>query len=548
MSVDTIWAETRALKRDEERTRRKQPLIRLWDGEYELQHIVGNEYNGQFSFISNDTGPGRLELPADSPAAQWIHDTQGRLDRDEGRGVHITVDHCGARWSGMLDKYSIEQREDGDTALVADWLHDYEHLKWRSLWSNPFLPAAFQAPRAFLLAGPTTWVLKTALFLNIFREFNPLVTWPDDPLDLSSWFTSLDQSTWHTVVKPQGFLEAADSGVVWGVLISRWATWHDAAHQMLEDAELSVRCDRWLTGDPPPWEGANLRNGTLVIDIVDKSGIYVGSSNGGNIFDGLVRTVVEFGDDFIDSTLDIIADADTPGDYFLPGSKYTDPVKPYAVYQEGDHSPIQTSAYIHSPAKGIQVNVGGHSMPGVNEAISASIQGAFDIVGSLVQIGSLGGTVDTLLQPLYEDVVLAWWSVKSPQRAQNAGWSRLFEYFQQGSDRAYTLAALMVLRAGFWATKTQVSWKVTVSDGRPFLIGDRGIGHFFLDDRVGLRLKGSPEIHMDRCRKIDLAWDAENPPEWQITIGDDRIFQDPAQRAWGKIEQLIAGLRDIGVY
>ena len=139
MSLETIWADTRALKRDEERTRRKHPLIRLWDGEYELQHIVGNEYNGQFSFISNDTGPGRLELPADSPAAEWIHDTQGRLDRDEGRGVHITVDHCGARWSGMLDKYSIEQREDGDTALVADFLHDYEHLKWRSLWSNPFL-------------------------------------------------------------------------------------------------------------------------------------------------------------------------------------------------------------------------------------------------------------------------------------------------------------------------------------------------------------------------------------------------------------------------
>lgn len=138
--------------------------------------------------------------------------------------------------------------------------------------------------------------------------------------------------------------------------------------------------------------------------------------------------------------------------------------------------------------------------------------------------------------------------MKSPQRAQNSGWSRLFEYFQQGSDRAYTLAALMVLRAGFWATKTQISWKIQVDSGRPFMVGDRGVGHFFLDDRVGLRLKGSPEIHMDRCRKIDLAWDADNPPEWQLTIGDDRIFQDPAQRAWGKIEQLISGLRDLGVY
>jgi hypothetical protein len=34
------------------------------------------------------------------------------------------------------------------------------------------------------------------------------------------------------------------------------------------------------------------------------------------VFDGLARTIVEFADDFIDSTYDIVADADTPEDYF----------------------------------------------------------------------------------------------------------------------------------------------------------------------------------------------------------------------------------------
>lgn len=551
-ALDTIWDNTRAHRRAEEQTRRERPLVRLFNSEWALQHVVGSEYRAEFSWVSNDTGPGRLELPADSPEAVWIHDYEGRLGRGEGRGVFVTVDHCGARWSGIMDKYALEQREDGDNVLVVDFMHDYEALKWRQMWCNPWLPAAFQLPRAFVLAGPVTWILKTALFLQIFREHNPLVTWPDDPFDLSydgPWFTSLNQSQWHTVVKPTSFLEASESGVVWGVLISRFATWHDACHTMLEDAELSVRCDRFLPGDPPPWPGANLRYGTLVVDIVDKSGIYVGTSHGGDVFDGLVRTVVEFADDFIDSTLELVADAETPQDYFLPGSKYTDPVKPYVVFQEGESSPIQSSGFINSPAKGVQVTVGGHSMPGVNEAISATIQAAFDIVGSIVQVGSLGGTVDTLLQPLYEDTILAWHSVKSAQRAQNQGWSQtLYEYFQQGSDRAYTLAALAVLRAGFYATKTQISWKVSVADGLPFMVGDRGVGHFWLDDRVGLRIKGSPKIHMDRCRKIDLAWDEENPAEWQITIGDDRIFQDPAQRAWGKIESLVAGLRDLGVW
>jgi len=31
-------------------------------------------------------------------------------------------------------------------------------------------------------------------------------------------------------------------------------------------------------------------------------------------------------------------------------------------------------------------------------------------------------------------------------------------------------------------------------------------------------------------------------------VGDERIWQDPAQRALGRIERLIAGLHDLGVW
>jgi hypothetical protein len=53
---------------------------------------------------------------------------------------------------------------------------------------------------------------------------------------------------------------------------------------------------------------------------------------------------------------------------------------------------------------------------------------------------------------------------------------------------------------------------------------------------------------MDRCRRIDLGWGPDTPPEWTINIGDERIWQDPAQRALGRIERLIAGLHDLGVW
>jgi hypothetical protein len=546
---DQIWDATREQKLVEERIRREQPVGRIWDAEWNVQHILGSEYSAKFSWISNDTGPGQTEFPMSSPVAQWIYDYQGRMDRDEGRTVGITIDYCGARWSGMLDKFAVEQREDGDTVLVVDWVADYEKLKWYSVVPNPFLPDAFQAPRAWLLAGPVTWVLRLTLFLAIWREHNPFLTWPDDPMDLNNWVTmGLDISDWHIVVKPESFIDAMASGVVWSVATSRWANFHDMAHYMVEDSEISIECRRYLPGDEEPWPGADLRYGTLVVDFVDKSGILVGTANGGNVFDGLARTVVEFADDFIDSTYDIVADADTPEDYFDIGRRYTDPVKPYVVFYEGETSPIQESSWIYSPTKGVQVAVGGHSAPGVNETISATIQAVGDILGNLVQLGSLGGTIDTLLAPLYEDTILAWQTYKSNERANNTGWDRLFTYFQEGAGKAYTISSLMVLRAGMWATKTVISWQVSVSDGQPYLIGDNGIGHFWLDDRIGLVLKADNQIHMDRCRRIDLAWGPDSPPEWNLNVGDERIWQDPAQRALGRIERLIAGLHDLGVW
>jgi hypothetical protein len=546
---DQIWDATREQKLVEERIRREQPVGRIWDAEWNVQHVLGSEYGAKFSWISNDTGPGQTEFPMSSPVAKWIYDYQGRMDRNEGRTVGISIDYCGARWSGILDKFAVEQREDGDTVLVVDWVADYEKLKWYSVVPNPFLPDAFQAPRAWLLAGPVTWVLRLTLFLAIWREHNPFLTWPDDPMDLNNWVTmGLDISDWHIVVKPESFIDAMASGVVWSVATSRWANFHDMAHYMVEDSEISIECRRYLPGDDEPWAGADLRYGTLVVDFVDKSGILVGTANGGNVFDGLARTVVEFADDFIDSTYDIVADADTPEDYFDIGKRYTDPVKPYVVFYEGETSPVQESSWIYSPTKGVQVAVGGHSAPGVNETISATIQAVGDILGNLVQLGSLGGTIDTLLAPLYEDTILAWQTYKSNERANNTGWDRLFTYFQEGAGKAYTISSLMVLRAGMWATKTVISWQVSVSDGQPYLIGDNGIGHFWLDDRIGLVLKADNQIHMDRCRRIDLAWGPDTPPEWTLNVGDERIWQDPAQRALGRIERLIAGLHDLGVW
>lgn len=547
---EAIWTETLKQEHAEIKLRRQKPLVSIWDGEWQLHYILTDEYHAEFSWIDNDSGPGVTEIPWTSHVAQWVWDMQGRIDRGEKRNVHTTVEYCGARWGGRLDNATIRTTEDGDKSVIITWLHDYENVKWYSVWSNPFLPAIIQWPRIFLLAGPVPWILKLSLFLQFFREHNPLITIPDDPLDLDSWIDNLDMGQWQNVVKPESFLDSMASGAIWGIVSSRWANWHDMAHQMLWDSELSVQCTRYLDGDPSPF-GVTLRHGALVIDIVDKSGVYIGTSHGGSLFDGLFRSVAEFAEDFIDSSLDLIADADVPEEYLMPGFRLTKKELPYAIFREGDQSAIQTSDLIVSPAKGVQVNCGGHSMPGINETISATVQVLFGMLGSFIGLGSIGGAIDALVKPLYEDTLLAWMSVKSPIKAQHSGWSRYFEYFQDGANKAYTIASLMVLRAGFWATKTTVSCQFSVVDAAPFVVGDRGLGHFFIGDRVGISLLDDPrkKIHMEQVKKLDLVWTPDSPfPEWVITIGDDRALEDPAQRAWGKIEAIVSALRELGVW
>ena len=547
-ACEAIWAATEAQKRDERRRIREPALVRIFDGDWNLQHLMQVEQAAEFDFVDNDSGPGVTELPLDTPVAQWIFQSKQRIDRGEKRNVHITVDKNGARWGGRLKDASPEETEDGDQILTVTWMHDYEELKYYTIRSNPFFPASFQAPRVWMLPGPARWALGTTLFVNLLRDNLSLWALPDDPLDRSTW-GSLDQSTWPIVVKPLSFMEDMAAGTIWAMPISRWKNFHDMAKPILQDAEISVVCRRWLNGDPPPWPGANLRHGTLVVSFEDNSGVFVGTSHGGSIADGLIRTFAEFAEGFIDSTYTLLTDNEIPDDYYIPGRKLTRPSMPFAIYRPGVTPGVVSAKFTETPSTAIAVGTGGHSMPGVNEVISAAIQAAGDIVGNMLQVGSIGGSIDTLLKPFYEDTVLAWMWVKSLQRSSTAGWSRYFEYFQDGADKAYTLSALMVLRAGFWATRTWTSHELHIIDQAPFLIGDQGQGHLFTGSRVGSTIPGDPtgRVEMDRISKCTLSWDVEKWDDWAITIGDDRKNLDPLVQMMERMEYITGGLHDLGV-
>ncbi|WP_305781488.1 phage tail protein [Nocardia nova] len=516
------------------------PVVKLWDGNWILRGRVSYAYSAEFVEMDSETGSGKIEMPEEYYLSQWVTDHDSR----QYKNIHITVEKDGVRWSGRMDHYEINVTQKGKTTVILYFKHEYEEFKHILVWCNPFLPAEIQFPRLWIMFGQAKWALKTTLFCQILRLEASLWMLPDDPLDPAQWF-NLDQSTWSMVVKP-------DSGVdnsPFAIVLSRFKTFHDTAQGILEDAQLTPTFRRYLDGDDPPWEGANLRHGCLVIDIEDKSGWQsTGTSWGGSIFTGLIHSLTTISSDGLTEGVDIIDDPAWPDEYSTPGWKGTLPQAPGVVFRQGDNTGIRTSKFIGTPAKDVQHVAGGHSMPGVNELISAAIQMAGDLIAMIIGVPPVGGAVDAILRPLYTDVFLAFMAWKDVGRAQSLGFSHYRERMAEGADRAYTLSAIISLRTSLWATREQFTHQLTVEDGCPWRVGANGKGHFYLGDRIGSTVKGTPKgkIYIDRVSQIGLVWDRDTAPTWNITIGERKI-EDPVVKAFKRIQAILSAIRDLGV-
>lgn len=540
--LEEIWQEAQGQRDQRIAKRREKPKVRIWDGDWKFIGTVHGEISGSFSWKMNDTGAGELVLPADHHISRWVLDYKNRK-----KNVHVTVDKDGARWGGRLRRARLTKDKDGKRLLVLPFLEDYEEVKRILMWSNPFLPAIVQFPRVSMLAGPSRWVLKAMLMMNLIRTENSLWALPDDPLDISQWFGSWDMNSWSKVIKPSSLL--LDS-TPWTIASSRFKTWHDMAEDTLSDAELMVTTRRWLTGDPPPYPTANLRNGTLVIDIVDKSGRWSedGHGAGGNIFSGIWNTITTIAGNGVDNVDSMIAVPETVPEYGIAGWLGTVPQRPYVTYRDGSITGVEAAEFVWEPSQAVQVVGGGHSAPGVNEGISAAVQLVGNIIGTFAFVPSAGTIADTLLRPIYEDTIAAFMSIKSTSRSMESGWSHYDEYFARGSDRAYTLSSIIAMRAGFWDTRERVSHQLSVRDGAPWFIGDNGEGHFFLGDRIASTIIGLPEGEMvvEQVSSLTFAWDRDSMG-WDIELGDPRSGESGLDRIIREITKLTSATTALGL-
>ena len=548
------------------------PTIWFYDGDWVYRGIVRGELGGSVNLIVNETGTIQLRLPIDldDPRRTWA--AFWALDED-ARGtsnIHVRIEMMGARICGRMkpkNGVTVVRGEQGDEVRI-DFLDDIEELKYVHTAGNPFLPISLiQQPKAWMLylqadhgilltlAANLLRLQLTNIDLSFFTDLLDPDQWPVNPLDM--WQQS------QIIVKPR---KIGDSVAPLALVVGSIRTSiFDVAAPILEDAEMQWDLRRWFIGDPEPWPGAGtewIRNGTLFVDIADKSGFRRGTSIGGNLFTGLTRTIASLTSNHVEDSYDLFTGEtiDETG-YRLPGVLGSLPAHPYVVYRDGDITGIQTSEFSISPGGAGRITVGGQSMPGVDELISAAIRYGGDVlgdnlnavitavVGTSVSVGSLGAALDAFLNPIYKDSILAHMSVPLLLRVAKQGWGHYLETTSTNVTQAYTAASVMDLRARRRETDPDKEFTLTVANASPWLIGDRGFGHWWHGDRVGGTSKYlMPRVFVRRNRELTIDWGDGKGVTIAGKFADTRNAKDAIEKLAELTAKAMSGLQEIGLW
>ena len=546
-----------------------RPSIKLYDGDWNFRGTVYGEISGRVNPIVNKAGTIQLRLPIDldDPRRTWA--AFWALD-EESRGtsnIHVIIETMGARIGGRMkaqNGVTITRGDKGDEVVI-DFLDDIHELAFVHTAGNPFLPLSLiQQPKAWMLLAQADHALLLTLAANLLRlqlsnfaipaDLLDPDTWPADPLDL--WAES------QIVVIPR---KIGDSVAPLALVVGSIRTsWYDVAAPILEDAELQLWTRRWLTGDPEPYPGGGTgwRSGTLFVDIVDKSGFRQGTSIGGNLLTGLTRSIASVLTNHVEDTYDLVTgDTIDEEGYRLPGILGTLAEHPYVVYRDGDISGIQTSDFSRSPGGPGRITVGGQSMPGVNELISAAINYGGDVLGDNINaviavgggynvtVGSIGSALDSFLNPIYRDSILAHMSIPLLARVQEQGWGHYLETTSTNVTQAFTASSIMDLRARRRETDPDTAFTLQVANATPWLIGADGAGHWWLGDRVGGTQKYlHPRVFVRRCRELDISWDGGKGLVITAKFGATRSKKDGIERMSELIAKGMSGLQQIGLW
>lgn len=563
--IPDTWDNCDRIEERRDFLRRTPPRVRLLgnplDGHEDdglvLIGEVKDSISGSFKWKRKVTEPGegQLILRIDHYIARYLMRLPDNAEAK--KNTVLVVDHMGGRkrWSGLLKSWNIKT-SNGIKMLVVTFIDDIQFLQYMLGAPNPILPIpVFQFPRVLPIFGPAKWAVSMMILLNLIRIEGNLWTLPDDPFDLGSWASSWDWSTWQVLIKAKAF--DFDDSSTWSLCATRMQRMDQVIADAMEDGQLFMSYRRIMTidGETPDVDGVETcRNGTLVLEVVDRSGYYSedGTSTGGGILGGFTRTLVGFASGFVENIENTFSDDESiqPAQYFQPNWTGTVPSHPWVNVIDSPWSQIESSDLTWSPATATSVIVGGD-----NPMADALAELVIESVGSLLGYFLLGGfsglgsIASSVIMPFLVGTIAAWLQWENHQRAQNLGWVHLWETFGSGAEsNAWALSAIAALRAAFLATASKTSHVFTMNGSGRYLPGlDFEEGH-----RIGSTdtAMGNGLVFVDVVEEIELAWDwsSNQPHDYKVKVGDSNAALTLQERNARLLAKVWTTTTNIGIH
>lgn len=535
-------------------SQKQRPLLRIWDKHHRYIADLAGERSVVVEEVSADSGTANVVIRHSNWLSNFI-----LYDRRAEEDLHFTLDPNPTnrswenRWGGKIVNVNAVRDKDGLHTVELEMMHNREHAKHLLVGANPVFPPEIQLPKMFFLP----WNIRTALymttFINLARQFFPLLSIPTNIANPGAWLGvadvigGLDPLMWP--IQPQFVNPLFDQSRT-SVITSRWQDLHTVSQQPMKDAGVQLRAYTWLTEDntsPHPELGkigdaiARPHRNAVILAYEDKSGV---TGPTGTLLDGPINLIASTADDLITETIlpPSVLDRDGDGETDPLFRKWfgVAPAPPKVIFREGEYTGIVEAKRSMKGATAKTIMTGGKSPGWVNQLQTFAIKfglAQLQIViteGIIAQTGQapVGSGLEELYQGQLDDVLLAWQRYTDPSRAFRMGDLGYLEHFEQGSGSAYTVSGILDLRTGHYKTRAQTSYKTSIRNGMPWSVDE----HFTLGDRLAFQLGNV--LHTDQLTGIKRSYDATNPMTIELALGRDISEDDPFSRGMSTLAQV----------
>lgn len=528
----------------------QQPLIRVWDREYNLiARVDGLAEKWDWEEIASEDGEAHVTFTGKQ--TDWLREILAyQIDDDED--IHVTIDpdpdkphDFYTRWGGKVITIEGEDNAGEASSFTLNCISNRRHLSSIYLGANPILPMEVQYPRMFLWGGPTASTAALSTWINCFRLYtlNGYSPIPRNVFAPATWLDNVSPLNWPVQVMP---INPLTDQTRWCTVASRWKDANTVLSPSMRDAGVICRAYTWLPGDPPPYtmfgkvlsELLQPTRACVILSFENKSGV---TGPTGTLVDGAINLFAATLDDLITETfIPLDTDKDTETDPFFRKLLLVAPNKPPFVYRDVGYGNVRRAKWVIHKSQATDIIVGGKSPQWVNMAISFAIKFALAQVqvviteGMFAQTGvaPVGSGLEELYQGQLDDVFLAFQRFTNPLRSGKVGSYAFREYHKQGSGSAYTVNAIQDLAAGEHEMKPYRSMRFDVGDGQPYVLGE----DFWLGDRVQAEIRGV--VYTDQIYAIKAEGDRTSVGRPEVSFGDDSREEDPIARGFRTISNV----------